>query len=81
MESDKIVRWGPWQIATAARHVLCSDGRRRYARLTGEPDSYYIIPAVVQVQGKSVTGFIAAQGDGDILFHAYQNKKNGHLLP
>lgn len=79
----KIIHYGPWQIPIAAKHVMCSDGRRRYVRLTSEPDTFFSIPGTVQVKGKSVSGFISAR-DGDpedLEFHAYTYRKNGHLLP
>lgn len=79
----KIHYQGPWQIATRATDVLCSDGIRRTVILAVEPDTFFTIPGKVQVKGKTVTGFIVHCGDGnkDIQFHAYQNGKNGHLLP
>jgi len=65
----------------AVKKALCSDGIRRYARITGEPDKFFSIPASVHVQGKRVTGYITEESNGDYEFHAYKPGKNGHLLP
>ena len=65
---------------TSASNVLCSDGRRRHARITTEPNTFFSIPASVKVHGKTVSGFITTEND-DIHFTAYSNRKNGDLLP
>jgi len=44
----KIHYRGMWQIAYKATHVLCADGRRRYAKITAQPDTYFSIPASVK---------------------------------
>lgn len=75
------VYWGPWHRMVAVKHALCADGRRRYARITGEPDTYFSVPAAVKVGGKSVSGFIAqVEGEDDLEFCAYTYGKNGALL-
>lgn len=74
-------RWGGYEVRVGVRKVLCSDGARRYARLTAEPDTFFSIPASVKVRGKTVSGFVWAADDGDIHFTAYESGKNGHLLP
>ena len=68
------------------RHALCADGTRRYARLTGGPDTFFSIPAQVQVRagGKrvTVTGFVTLDScSEDIEFTANSYGRNGHLLP
>lgn len=72
---------GMWQIPYKAINVLCSDGKRRTAKITSEFDTFYSIPASVQVKGKTVAGFIMSKDDGDIVFAAYQYRKNAYLLP
>jgi hypothetical protein len=81
-----LYHYGPWQIATHVTHALCSDGIRRYARLTTqEPDTFFSHPATVQVKGRSVSGFIMSftneDGKEDYGFIAYTYRKNGSLLP
>lgn len=82
------VHYGPWQIPMCVKHCLCSDGRRRYARITSpEHDTFFSIPAFVQVKGKTVNGYVTGvtpsreDGKEDYEFHAYNYGKNGHLLP
>lgn len=74
---------GPWQQAHHVSRALCEDGRRRYARITGEPDTFFSIPASVQVKGKTVSGFITGcktEGERDYEFIAYAYGKNAGLL-
>jgi hypothetical protein len=72
--------FGPWQIPTHVTHALCSDGKRRYARITGQPDTYSTIPAHVKVRGFSVSGWIVADED-DYHFVASVQGKNYNMLP
>lgn len=45
---------------------------RRTAYVTGEPNTYFSIPAVVQLQGKRVKGYLTGDGDGNLVFrHVY----------
>lgn len=64
----------------AVKHCMCEDGKRRYARVTSEPDTFFSLPASVTVRGKSVSGFISLLQDGDYQFTAYTYGKNAHLL-
>lgn len=85
----EMLRLGAWHVAIGVRHALCSDGQRRYARITGEADTFFSIPAQVKVRGKTVSGYITGReydperGDysQDYAFIAYEYGKNGHLLP
>jgi hypothetical protein len=80
---------GPWRIAYKATDVLCSDGKRRTARITGEADTFFTLPASVSVSGKTVSGFLMQEpfehedeSVVDVLtFTAYRKRKNGQLLP
>ena len=58
MARSKMITRGAWQQAMAVKHALCSDGKRRYATVTGEADTFFSIPASVKVRGKRVSGFI-----------------------
>ena len=71
--------WCEGDINIGVRKALCSDGVRRYARLTGEPDTWFSIPASVKVQGKTVTGFVS-MAEEDVHFTANVNGKNANLL-
>jgi hypothetical protein len=83
-EVAELITYGPWQIAVAVTHALCEDGRRRYAKITAQPDTFFSIPAQVKVQGKSVSGFITGReredGASDYEFIAYAYGRNAALL-
>jgi hypothetical protein len=83
MKAEFVTRrcWEEYEVRVGARKVLCSDGVRRYARLTSEPKTYFSIPASVKVRGKTVSGFVWLADGEDIHFTAYESGKNGHLLP
>ena len=50
--------------------VSCADGEKRKARITGEADTFFSVPAVVRVSGKRIKGFVAAESQGPPQFHA-----------
>jgi hypothetical protein len=85
--SVSVLSPGPWAQLLAVKHCPCSDGVARRARVTGQPDTFFSIPASVQVKGKTVSGFltnsptyIKGVKEGYI-FIAVSYGKNGHLLP
>ena len=53
----KMVTVKPWGFASHGR-AICPDGVIRYFRITGQPDTFFSIPAQVKYKGKTVTGFI-----------------------
>jgi hypothetical protein len=81
----KIHYYGMWQIPTHATKVLCSDGRRRYAKVTAPADTWFSLPARVKVKGKSVSGYLTGrqdeEGREDVEFVSYFYDKNHELLP
>ncbi len=77
----KILYRGMWQIPYKAINVLCSDGKRRNAKITQQPDTFFSIPASVQVRGKTVTGFLMDNSEGELCFCQYTVSKNGGMLP
>lgn len=81
--TEQVTRYlGPWRIAVSTTNVLCSDGKRRTVRYVGEPDTFFTHPCRVSVKGKTVSGFVSYDyGTDGLVFHAYQYRKNGHLLP
>jgi len=79
---------GPWQIATHVSKALCTDGKRRYAQITGVADTFFSIPAKVKVKERTVSGYVTGfcnrskdKETPDYKFIAYSYGKNGHLLP
>jgi hypothetical protein len=85
--SIAVISHGPWAQLIAIKHCLCSDGRTRFARITGQPDTFFSVPASVKVQGKRVTGFVTMaptyrEGVKEgYIFQANQFGKNAALLP
>lgn len=80
----KIHTYGPWQLPYKVTEALCSDGVRRTAWITAEPDTFFSIPARVKVKGKTVSGYVTGMvtdGQYDYEFHVVQTAKNYHLLP
>lgn len=74
---------GAWRVLTAVSNVLCPDGKRRYARITGEADTAFTVPASVQYKGKTVSGFLmrtSEQRHDDISFFPSIRSKNGKLF-
>jgi len=72
-------------VLVAVRHAMCSDGKRRYVRITAQPDTMFSVPGQVKVGRKTVTGFVTvdsnAEGGPEYEFTANRFGKNGHLLP
>lgn len=66
----------------AVEHVLCSDGKQRYAKVYGEPLTIDSVAGSVQVNGKSVTGWVWWNGIDHIhCFTANDEGRNANLLP
>jgi len=74
-----------YEVLKAVRQALCPDGKRRYVRITGQPDTAFSVPGQVKIDKVTVTGFVTidsnADGREDHLFFANKFGKNGHLLP
>ena len=84
---------GPWGIPEKAR-VLCADGVYRIARTAQTANTFFSLPARVQVRGKTVSGFITTEDNPHIayrtvqgapalgyLFIPYQYRRNHAALP
>lgn len=73
----------PWASLAAIENCECEDGKRRYVRITGEPDTFFSVPARVTVRDKgknvTVTGYVTFNDD-EPEFRANAFGKNGHLL-
>lgn len=74
--------------------ALCEDGKVRAVRFPrgGHADTFFSVPAVVTVKGKTVSGFVsvstvagydtATEGDPAVVrFTAYRYGRNGYLIP
>lgn len=73
---------GRSQVPWTCDNVLCSDGKQRQAKISGQALDAYSIPAQVHVKEKTVTGFLTYDSTNEVyIFHAYQHLKNGKLLP
>ena len=48
---------GPFSSLAAVENCPCADGKRRMVYATGEPDSFFTVPAATRVKGKWVSGF------------------------
>ena len=75
---------GMWNSRLAVKHCLCSDGKRRYARITADCDTFFSQPASVRVKGKTVSGYVTTgHGEFGSDWHFTPNcdGKNADLLP
>lgn len=65
--------------------VICRDGVTRSAVITGHPDTWFSIPASVQVtfEGKrrTVAGYLTHDVAGKVCFRAYLDRANHSLIP
>lgn len=68
-------------FAVGTKHrVLCSDGKYRNARVTGQPTTVWTVPASVTVSSKTVTGQVYMNMQEVWEFGGMQGR-NAHLLP
>ena len=82
----------PWGAQAGSRYrVVCADGVVRTATATAEADTWFSVPARVQVKGKTVVGYVSAVEWFDIMtdderpavryrFSAYQYRKNAGII-
>lgn len=65
--------------------ALCRDGVTRSAVITGHPDTWFSLPAAVQVsvagKRRTVAGFLTHDMDGKVCFRAYLYRANHALIP
>jgi hypothetical protein len=75
----------------AISKVICEDGSQRFCKIVGEPTTWFSIPAKVNVNKTSVTGFVIAESlqgyetprpDDPMVykFIAYKYNKNWRLV-
>ena len=74
----------PFLSLAAVGHCPCLDGKRRMVYATGEPDSFFTVPAATRVKGKWVSGFLTMAdrlhaSEGYVFQHCTY-RKNGALI-
>lgn len=74
----------PWGHYIGGR-VMCSDGKvRSLKRIADTADTFFSIPAAVNVGKRTVTGYVTideVNGESVVLFIAYEYRKNHDALP
>ena len=80
-EHGQIVWHAQWMGGPSVSKVVgavCADGKRRTATVTGHADTWFSLPAIVSVKGKTVTGFLSTDNG---LWHFTANKyRKNHAL-
>lgn len=65
--------------------AVCRDGVTRSAVITGHADTWFSLPAAVQVTAggkrRTVAGFLSHDVAGKVRFHAYLYRANHSLIP
>jgi len=81
-EHEQTVYYSPMPFCMVTRidGVLCSDGKRRRASCTSHPDTFFSIPATVNVGKRTVSGFVWIS-DGLYSFTRNAEGKNADALP
>lgn len=72
-----------WMM-TRVKRCKCPDGVRRSVAITGQPDTFFSIPATVRAHGKSVRGYVTGietDGKPDYEFRPYLYCKNHVVFP
>lgn len=64
--------WMGGRTLARVKGAICDDGQRRTAYVTGEPDTWFSVPARVNVGKRSVTGWLGCE-DGLYRFHGKCN--------
>lgn len=59
-----------------ACRAICPDGIVRKVRTAIEPDTYFSLPARGTIGGYAITGYVAAEDDGEYFFRIHTNHKN-----
>ena len=82
--SIRYLTGAPFRSLAAVGNCPCADGRRRMVYATGEPDTFFSVPAATRVKGKWVSGFLTmegtASGSEGYIFQHYRHRKNGALI-
>lgn len=75
----------PWGINRGGA-AMCSDGKvRKIKRIAPTADTFFSIPASIEVKGKTVAGYVTFasnyNGEKIVQFRPYTYRKNHGLLP
>lgn len=82
----------PWGLYVSAA-AMCSDGKvRRVKRIAQTADTFFSVPAAVQVRGKTVAGYITVETEQGysvdmphdpaiVKFCAVKYRRNWQMLP
>lgn len=62
--------WMGGQPTAGVRNCPCGEYGRRTVYTTGEPDTYFSIPAAISVKGKRISGWLGYE-DGLFEFHPH----------
>lgn len=65
----------PFSSLAAIENCNCEDGKRRYVRITGEPDTFFSVPARITYKGKTISGFVSYDDDNEPKFTATGKNK------
>lgn len=63
--------WMGGPTLARVKNVVCHDGKQRTAYVTGEPLTYFSLPARVNIGKTSVNGSLAALDKGLYTFHPF----------
>jgi len=80
-QSDGAVLWHAHWLGgpTLAKIQNCrihGTALRRAVYITGEPNTWFSIPAATRVKGQHVAGYVTTDNDGCYLFHAMDRHKD-----
>lgn len=53
-----------WRILAKVQNCPCEDGKPRTVYITGQPDTYFSIPAATRVKGRYVAGYVTSDENG-----------------
>jgi hypothetical protein len=65
--------WMGGRTTAGVRNCPCGDYGRRTVYTTGEPDTWFSIPAAIMVRRKRINGWISCE-DGQFEFHPCQSE-------
>jgi hypothetical protein len=52
----------PWGLFQRTGHrVMCSDGKIRACKMSSTADTFFSVPASIEVNGKTVTGYVTTE--------------------
>lgn len=61
LKDQVVTRSHYWSELVSVSNAICEDGKQRMARVTAPADTFFSIPARVQVRGKTVSGYLSTE--------------------